>query len=155
MGFDKRGDKLTKEKDMGLDQYAGFRDSNGEVHDTFYWRKHARLQVFFDQMFTEQNKGDTHKLPDGDGGFGDLSHLGFNGGMGGVKITEEIVNKLDKEYLEGYPRSPRKHSGKEQQQEFTKLVEQMAKSMERVFGDKIQLEVEPKIPIKINKNKLN
>ena len=51
--------------------------------------------------------------------------------------------------------SPRKQSGKEQQKEFTKLVEQMAKSMERVFGDKIQLEVEPKIPIKINKNKLN
>ena len=51
--------------------------------------------------------------------------------------------------------SPRKQSGKEQQQEFTKLVEQMAKSMERVFGDKIQLEVEPKIPIKINKKKLN
>ena len=51
--------------------------------------------------------------------------------------------------------SPRKQSGKEQQQEFTKLVEQMTKSMERVFGDKIQLEVEPKIPIKINKNKLN
>ena len=50
--------------------------------------------------------------------------------------------------------SPRKQSGKEQK-EFTKLVEQMAKSMERVFGDKIQLEVEPKIPIKINKNKLN
>ena len=44
---------------MGLDQYAGFRDSNGEVHEAFYWRKHARLQVFFDQMFTEQNKGDT------------------------------------------------------------------------------------------------
>ena len=51
--------------------------------------------------------------------------------------------------------SPRKQRGKEQQKEFTKLVEQMAKSMERVFGDKIQLEVEPKIPIKINKNKLN
>jgi len=29
---------------MGLDQYAGFRDSNGEVHENFYWRKHARLQ---------------------------------------------------------------------------------------------------------------
>ena len=88
---------------MGLDQYAGFRDSNGEVHDTFYWRKHARLQVFFDQMYTEQNKSTPHKLPDGDGGFGDLSHLGFNGGMGGVRITEEIVNKLDKEMKEGYP----------------------------------------------------
>ena len=52
------------------------------------------------------------------------------------------------------PRSPRKHSGKEQQQEFTKLMEQMVKSMERVFGKGIQLEVEPKIPIKINKKKL-
>jgi hypothetical protein len=51
--------------------------------------------------------------------------------------------------------SPRKHSGKEQQQEFTKLMEQMVKSMERVFGKGIQLEVEPKIPIKINKKKLN
>jgi hypothetical protein len=51
--------------------------------------------------------------------------------------------------------SPRKQGGKEQQQEFTKLMEQMVKSMERVFGDKIQLEVEPKIPIKINKKKLN
>ena len=51
--------------------------------------------------------------------------------------------------------SPRKHRGKEQQQVFTKLMEQMVKSMERVFGDKIQLEVEPKIPIKINKKKLN
>ena len=51
--------------------------------------------------------------------------------------------------------SPRKQNGKEQQKEFTKMMEQMVKSMERVFGDKIQLEVEPKIPIKINKNKLN
>ena len=53
------------------------------------------------------------------------------------------------------PRSPRKQSGKEQQKEFIKMMEQMVKSMERVFGDKIQLEVEPKIPIKINKKKLN
>ena len=43
--------------------------------------------------------------------------------------------------------SPRKQSGKEQQKQFTKMMEQMVKSMERVFGDKIQLEVEPKIPI--------
>ena len=26
---------------MGLDQYAGLRDSKGEVHEKFYWRKHA------------------------------------------------------------------------------------------------------------------
>ena len=36
---------------MGLDQYAGFRDSNGEVHEEFYWRKHARLQKFFSKHF--------------------------------------------------------------------------------------------------------
>ena len=88
---------------MGLDQYAGFRDSKGEVHDTFFWRKHSRLQVFFAGEYEEQNKGQIHKLPDGDGGFADLSHLGFNGGQGGVKITEELVNRLDKEVKEGYP----------------------------------------------------
>jgi hypothetical protein len=27
---------------MGLDQYAGLRDSKGEVHEKFYWRKHGR-----------------------------------------------------------------------------------------------------------------
>ena len=31
---------------MGLDQYAGFRDSDGNVQEEFYWRKHARLQKF-------------------------------------------------------------------------------------------------------------
>ena len=88
---------------MGLDQYAGFRDSKGEVHDTFYWRKHSRLQVFFAGEYVEQNKGQTHKLPDGDDGVFDLSHLGFNGNQGGVKITEELVDRLDKERKEGYP----------------------------------------------------
>jgi hypothetical protein len=41
---------------MGLDQYAGLRDSNGEVHEKFYWRKHARLQVFFAKQFNKQKK---------------------------------------------------------------------------------------------------
>ena len=89
---------------MGLDQYAGFRDSKGEVHDTFYWRKHSRLQVFFAGEYEEQNKGNTDKLyPHNECNIMDLSHLGFNGGQGGVKITEELVNRLDKERKEGYP----------------------------------------------------
>ena len=101
---------------MGLDQYAGFRDSKGEVHDTFYWRKHSRLQVFFAGEYKEQHKSEPQKsgvrdtqrqlgdlLEEPQGGFGDLSHLGFNGGQGGVKITEELVNRLDKERREGYP----------------------------------------------------
>ena len=39
---------------MGLDQYAGLRDSKGEVHEKFYWRKHARLQVFMSKQFNKQ-----------------------------------------------------------------------------------------------------
>ena len=86
---------------MGLDQYAGFRDSKGEVHDTFYWRKHSRLQVFFAGEYIEQNKAHTQKLENNT--IDDLQHLGFNAGQGGVKITEELVNRLDKERKEGYP----------------------------------------------------
>ena len=77
---------------MGLDQYAGFRDSNGEVHENFYWRKHARLQQFFAGEFEKQ------KDRKGEGSF----DLGFNGGEGGVKITEEIVKRLEEQVKSGY-----------------------------------------------------
>jgi len=79
---------------MGLDQYAGFRDSNGEIHEEFYWRKHARLQHFFADMYDLQNKDKKHNSQ--------LQHLGFNGGQGGVKITEDIVNKLEEAYKNDY-----------------------------------------------------
>ena len=77
---------------MGLDQYAGFRSEDGTIkEDEFYWRKHARLQKFMSKEFDKQNP--TVKRNH------DLSHLGFNGGEGGVKITKEIIKKL-KEALE-------------------------------------------------------
>ena len=82
---------------MGLDQYAGFRDSKGEVHEEFYWRKHARLQVFFAKQFRKQNK-DKEKNNTVD----DLQHLGFNGGQGGVTITEEVVKDLEEAIKNGY-----------------------------------------------------
>ena len=73
---------------MGLDQYAGFRDSDGNVHEEFYWRKHARLQQFMAKEFDLQNKD---KKPDAE----NMMHsLGFNGGEGGVKITKEVIEKL-------------------------------------------------------------
>ena len=75
---------------MGLDQYAGFRDSNGEIHEEFYWRKHARLQQFMAKMFDEQNKDKKHNT------VSDLQHLGFNGGQGGVIITKDLIEKLKK-----------------------------------------------------------
>ena len=82
---------------MGLDQYAGFRDSKGEVHEEFYWRKHARLQVFFAKKFREQNK-EEYKNNTVD----DLQHLGFNGGQGGVTITEEVVKDLEEAIKNDY-----------------------------------------------------
>ena len=76
---------------MGLDQYAGFRDENGEIkQEEFYWRKHARLQQFMAREFDEQNKTTKHNTVN------DLQHLGFNGGQGGVKITKDLIDKLKK-----------------------------------------------------------
>ena len=82
---------------MGLDQYAGFRDSKGEVHEEFYWRKHARLQVFFAKQFRKQNEGKVKNNT-----VDDLQHLGFNGGQGGVTITEDVVKDLEEAIKNDY-----------------------------------------------------
>ena len=81
---------------MGLDQYAGLRDSKGEVHEKFYWRKHARLQVFMSRQFNKQKPKQKNNTID------DLDHLGFNGGQGGVTITEEVVKDLEEAIKNGY-----------------------------------------------------
>ena len=84
---------------MGLDQYAGLRDSKGEVHEKFYWRKHARLQVFVWRMsrqFNKQKKDQEHNTHD------DLQHLGFNGGQGGVTITEDVIKDLEEAIKNDY-----------------------------------------------------
>ena len=82
---------------MGLDQYAGLRDSKGEVHEKFYWRKHARLQVFFAKQFNKQEPT-TAKINTVD----DLQHLGFNGGQGGVTITEDVIKDLEEAIKNDY-----------------------------------------------------
>ena len=81
---------------MGLDQYAGFRDSDGNVQEEFYWRKHARLQKFMSKEFNEQNKEKKHNT------ISDLQHLGFNGGQCGVKITKDLIERLEEAYKNGY-----------------------------------------------------
>ena len=87
---------------MGLDQYAGFRDSKGEVHEKFYWRKHARLQVFFAKQFRKQKEKELSTLKYKNNTMEDLQHLGFNGGQGGVTITEEVVKDLEEAIKNGY-----------------------------------------------------
>ena len=88
--------RLTKGVKMGLDQYAGLRDSKGEVHEKFYWRKHARLQVFMSKQFNKQKKDQDHNTHD------DLQHLGFNGGQGGVTITEDLIKDLEEAIKNDY-----------------------------------------------------
>jgi hypothetical protein len=86
---------------MGLDQYAGLRDSKGEVHEKFYWRKHARLQVFFAKQWNKQNNEKMkEKLPYNT--VDDLQHLGFNGSQGGVTITEDLIKELEEQIKNGY-----------------------------------------------------
>ena len=87
---------------MGLDQYAGFRDSKGEVHEQFYWRKHARLQVFFAKQFRKQKEKELSTLKYKNNTMEDLQHLGFNGGQGGVTITEEVVKDLEEAIKNDY-----------------------------------------------------
>ena len=86
---------------MGLDQYAGLRDSKGEVHEKFYWRKHARLQVFMSKQFNKQKKA-LGSLKYQNNTLDDLQHLGFNGGQGGVTITEDVIKELEKAIPNGY-----------------------------------------------------
>ena len=88
--------KLTKGEKMGLDQYAGLRDSKGEVHEKFYWRKHARLQVFMQSNSINKKKIRNIILID------DLQHLGFNGGQGGVTITEDVIKDLEEAIKNDY-----------------------------------------------------
>ena len=96
---------------MGLDQYAGLRDSKGNVHIDFenvysdkyepekagfVWRKHARLQVFMSKHFKKQKQPRSHNTHD------DLQHLGFNGGQGGVTITEDVIKDLEEAIKNDY-----------------------------------------------------
>ena len=87
---------------MGLDQYAGLRDSKGEVHEKFYWRKHARLQVFMSKQYNKNISGYRKIKSDEHNTHDNLQHLGFNGGQGGVTITEDLIKELEEQIKNGY-----------------------------------------------------
>ena len=81
---------------MGLDQYAGLRDSNGKIHEEFVWRKHARLQVFMDKQHKKQNEN--RKLD------GNLQSLGFNSDadIPFVLVTKEVLDNLEESIKKDY-----------------------------------------------------
>ena len=70
---------------MGLDQYAQ------GLNKEFYWRKHARLQVFMREEYEKQNPKD--KDP---GSY----NLGFNGGP--VNITLDLLKRLEEAIKSDY-----------------------------------------------------
>ena len=72
---------------MGLDQYAD------GLNKEFYWRKHARLQVFMAREYEKQNPKETKASINQS----DLGHLGFNSDSNPeyVKITNEILDRLE------------------------------------------------------------
>ena len=75
---------------MGLDQYAD------GLNKEFYWRKHARLQVFMAREYYKQNPREIKAREKEE----NLAHLGFNGGP--VNITNEILDRLEKAIKDGY-----------------------------------------------------
>ena len=105
---------INKErKNMGLDQYAKlkgqkidfkkiFSDDSNPKEDGFYWRKHARLQVFMAQQWKKQNEHKHKKMleENKDEPF-NMSHLGFNAGEV-VYMTEEVVKDLEKAIKDDY-----------------------------------------------------
>jgi len=122
MGYDKTRE-ITKENNMGLDQYAHLRnrkinwkkyysddekESQTEQKDVFVWRKHARLQTFMNKVFEEQNaeqlKKQREQEKDKEFNPMDMSHLGFNAGDE-VYITEDVVKDLEEEVKCDYPNS--------------------------------------------------
>jgi hypothetical protein len=76
---------------MGLDQYAEGLDKK------FYWRKHARLQMFMSREHFEQNPKDQRNDSD-------LKHLGFNGDSKNpnVNITKELLDRLEEAIKSDY-----------------------------------------------------
>ena len=92
---------------MGLDQYAHLRgveydfdkyrnDESCTDNNQFYWRKHARLQVFMDKQHNQQNKD--RKLDS------ELDHLGFNGDsdIPYVLVTKDVLDDLEETIKKDY-----------------------------------------------------
>jgi len=63
--------------------------SSGEKD--YYWRKHARLQVFMARKWEEQNenKNEMDETP--------LGHLGFNAGDEPLVLNREMLDEWEKE----------------------------------------------------------
>ena len=93
---------------MGLDQYAHLRGKepswglDDKIQDDFYWRKHARLQVFMSRPeLCRYPEEEAKRLKNKERG--GLEHLGFNGDEA-VNITKEVLDELEKAIDDGYYR---------------------------------------------------
>ena len=78
---------------MGLDQSAYVVGTDADNGEDFYWRKHARLQVFMNRQWRKQNSEEAEKRDEMEVSLG---HLGFNSGDAPVEVTKEVCDELEK-----------------------------------------------------------
>lgn len=93
MGLDQSVVLVEESKSCGTEDKESYYGLEGWIPsddpgdpDKFYWRKHARLQVFMAKQYEKQNPGEQHDS--------ELGHLGFN--CKAVFITKDILDELEK-----------------------------------------------------------
>ena len=86
-------DNCGKEDNESYHGLEGWVPSGENDENKFYWRKHARLQVFMADKFKKQK-------PTKINSDSELAHLGFN--CDSLFITGEILDDLDSAVKDGY-----------------------------------------------------
>ena len=86
--------QICNKADENYSGLEGWVTTNDLDNDKFYWRKHARLQVFMATWHKKQNPNADYSE------YSDLAHLGFNGS--GVFMTKEVLDSLEKAIDNGY-----------------------------------------------------
>ena len=99
---------------MGLDQYAYARKANGEEEEIFYWRKHANLQGWMENLYISK------------GGVED-----FN--CERVYLEEDDIDKLENDHrslekAEGFFWGASNKSDEERTQEFIEIARDCLKN---------------------------
>ena len=96
MGLDQTAKLQNRQVDWKKYYSQNKEESKKEQAGVFQWRKHARLQVFMARGYAKQNpKEDTDK-------HSSLNGLGFNGDDHKVKISYDVLDRLEKAIKNGY-----------------------------------------------------
>ena len=97
MGLDQTAKLQNRQVDWKKFYSQNEKESKKEQEGVFIWRKHARLQVFMAREYAKQNpKEDTDKHSC------NIDGLGFNGDDHKVKISYDVLDRLEKAIKSDY-----------------------------------------------------